>query len=242
MGEKMKRNIILICLVALVCSPAFARSIPGAPNEVQDPWFQTLDSWYIEGNPVYYDNPGNLPGSYIDPGRNPGDYLFLRTIVDDYDGLWDPTLNNKEIDLSFFVHLAGDGYINVRFDWWLDENIPEPSPDPGDPSTPPPDGYSQWYTLNAAMIDSGQIAPWITLNPDPGEDPGWFVDLVALHEIWPIQPRWVSIEIEAGVDISSTIGGEALITGVDFEARCVPEPSTMLLVAGAVLALLRRKA
>ena len=238
----MKRSIILICLVALVCSPVFARSIPGAPNEVQDPWFQTLDSWYIEGIPEYWANPGNLSGVYIDPGRYPQDKVFLRTIVDDYNGLWDPNLNNKEIDFSFFVHLAGDGYVKVRFDWWHDPNIPQPSPDPNDPASPSPDGVSQWYMLTANMLNTGQIAPWMRLNPSPGEDPNWFVDLVAIHEIWPIQPRWVSIEIEAGIAIGPAQGGEALITGIDFEAQCVPEPSTMLLAVGAVVALLRRKA
>ena len=239
----MKKIIVLTCLLALVCSPVFARSIPGAPNEVKDPYFATGDGWYFEGNPTFTENPGNLGGFYLDPGRFPQDVVFARTIVDDaLSPLWDPALNAKEIDLSFFVHLAGDGYVKVRFDWWHDPGIPEPSPDPNDPGSPPPDGYTSWYTLNANMINTGQIAPWITLNPNAGEDPGWFVDLVAIHEIWDHQPRWVSIEIEAGVDISSTIGGEALITGVDFEARCVPEPSTMLLVAGAVLALLRRKA
>jgi PEP-CTERM motif len=241
MGEKMKRIIILICLVALVCSPVFARSIPGAPNEVQDPWFETLDSWYTEGNYVLTENEPGLPGNYLDPGRNPQDKVFLRTIVDDYDGLWDPTLSNKEIDFSLYVHLAGDGYVKVRFDWWHDENMPEPSPDPNDPASPPPDGISPWYTLTANMVNTGQITPWIPLVPPPGDDPGFF-DLFAVHEIWPIQPRWVSIEIEAGIAIGPAQGGEALITGIDFEAQCVPEPSTMLLIGGAVLALLRRKA
>jgi len=238
----MKNIILLISIMALVCSPVFARSIPGAPNEIKDPWFQTMEGWYIEGNPTFWENPAGLPGNYIDPGRYPQNKVFLRTIVDDYDGLWDPNLHNKEIDLSFYVHLAGDGYVKVRFDWWLDENIPEPSPDPNDPSSPQPDGYSQWYTLNDAMLQTGQIAPWIRLNPPAGEDPGWFVDLVAIHEIWPIQPRWVSIEIEAGISIGPAQGGEALLTGIDFEARCVPEPSTMLVVGGAILALLRKKA
>ncbi|MAE61048.1 MAG: hypothetical protein CMJ49_06795, partial [Planctomycetaceae bacterium] len=65
----------------------------------------------------------------------------------------------------------------------------------------------------------------------PGESPGFFLPdgiesfLLDVDEVWDIQPRWVSIEIEVGIDPQSSIGGEALITGIDFEAECIPLPS-----------------
>ena len=77
------------------------------------------------------------------------------------------------------------------------------------------------------------------IPPDAGENPGWMTeDLWSLRQIWDIQPRWVSIEIEAGVSIGSQQGGEALITGIDFEARCVPEPSTLVLLCLGAFGLL----
>ena len=51
--------------------------------------------------------------------------------------------------------------------------------------------------------------------------------LLNIDEIWDIQPRWVSIEIEAGIDPQAPSGGEALITGIDFEAECIPVPAAL---------------
>jgi hypothetical protein len=234
-----------LVLAFLACSAVQARSIPGARNEVDDPWFydygRGLPTWYVTPpapvpDPRVVSNPGNLPGGYFDPGRNPGDYAFLRTIVDDYKGLWDPRLRQKEIDLSFFAHLDGGGYVKVRFDWWNDPSIPQPSNDPQGPGNPP-DGQSDWYTLTKDNLGEFQVLPLL-----PGEDPDWFGGPFALHQIWDFQPRWVSIEIMPGIDQNS-LGGEAMITGIDFEARCIPEPATLALVGfgGAALLLMRRR-
>ncbi len=251
------RLLVSIALVAVVLVPAAvsARSIENAPNEVQDPWFENISQdWYVEGQTwsVSQGNPGNLPGSYFDPGRNPGDVAFLRTIVDDYDGLWNPAYDQKEIDFSVFAHIAGGGYLKVRFDWWDDETIDRPSNDPAAPG-PAPDGYTEWYVAGPGapnLPGDFEDRPDLIL---PGEDPGWFTPdpenstgqesfLLNIHEIWDHQPRWVSIEIEAGVDPAFLTGGEALITGVDFEAQCVPEPASLsLLAAGALAAVVRRK-
>jgi hypothetical protein len=230
--------VALVGVVWLMPSAVIARSIPGAPNEVDDPWFQNLQvDWYVNtqtGGTAA--NPGNLPGNYYDPGRNPGDVAFLRTIVDDMEGLWNPDFNRKEIDFSMYAHIVGGGYISVRFDWWLDPTIPEPSNDPN--LSPTPDGVSQWYFAAAPGYLPGDFAD----RPDlmlPGEDPGWFTPdfsesfLLNIHQVWDVQPRWVSIEIEAGVDPLAEFGGEALFTGVDFEAGCVPSPSVG--VAGLML-------
>ncbi len=242
-------TIVLLAavLVMLVCSPLLARSIPGASNEVDDPWFEGLGvGWYVEviqGTPVYTENDtfGNLPGNYLDPGRNPGDSVFIRTIVDDYEGLWDPDLSKKEIDLSLFAHVAGDGYVNVRFDWWDDENIPRPSNDPNDhnpadPNNPPPDGWSQWYVING---DGSHSPEFQNIATNVGEEGGFMdADLWQIRQIWDHQPRWVSIEIEAGIAVGEQVGGEALITGIDFEAQCVPEPSTFVLLCMGAFGLL----
>ena len=247
----MTRVLLCVAVAALVCVPlaAQARSIPGAPNEVLDPWFIDLvdnqvPTWYVNAPTGGFvaDTGGSyeLPGYYFDPGRNPGDVGELRTIVDDYMGLWNPDYNQKEIDIFFYAHLDGDGYIKVRFDWWDDPSIPPPSNDPNDPGTLPPDGWSPWYTLTAADLGPFREAYDLVL---PGEDPGWWVPY-SLHDIWDHQPRWVSIEIVCGIDQNSEIGGEALICGVDFEAQCIPEPATLgvLGLSGLALLLRRRKA
>ena len=243
-------NKVLLCLTALVLvfAPlaAHARSIPGAPNEVQDPWFiDHVDNngtdWYVGGGGggagFTPNQVGSLPGYYYDPGRAPGDVTLLRTIVDDFDGLWDDRYHQKEIDLFFYAHLAGDGFINVRFDWWDDPAIPKPSNVPG--ITPLPDGVSPWYTLTATNLGDFEDGSHLIM---PGEEPGDGVGWTAysFHDIWDHQPRWVSIEIELG-NYTSGIGGEALITGIDFEAQCIPEPATLMLVALGGLALLRRR-
>lgn len=257
----MKRLIVLLMFVVPVCILS-ARSIPGADNEVWDPWFeeQFLSSWYIQGNNwILGDNPGNLPGNYFDPGRNPGDTAFLRTIVDDWEGLWNPEWNNKEIDFSLFAHIVGDGYVVVGFDWWDDPEIPRPTPEPD--LGPIPDGWSKLYIASNfvnGIPGDFQNRPDLVL---PGEEPGWFTPdgdgsfLLNIHEIWDHQPRWVSIEIWAGVGIppidgetnpigtpnGDELGGEALITGIDFQARCVPEPASLFLVfLGLAMVLVRR--
>ena len=244
----MRRVLLCVALAALVCVPlaAQARSIPGAPNEVEDPWFiQYVDlqmpTWYVNTTTGgFTQNPTGLPGYYFDPGRNPGDTGELRTIVDDYTGLWNPEYNQKEIDLFFYAHFGGDGYVKVRFDWWDDPAIPRPSNDPNDPGSPPPDGYTEWYTLTAGDLGPFRVAYDLVL---PGEDPSWMVPY-SFHDIWDHQPRWVSIEIVCGIDPQSTVGGEALLTGVDFEAQCIPEPATLsvLAISGLALLLRRRKA
>jgi hypothetical protein len=241
----MKKALLCVVLVVLACAPlaAQARSIPGAPNEVDDPWFIDLvdngmPTWYVNApTGGFTPNPAGLPGYYFDPGRNPGDVGELRTIVDDYEGLWNPDYRMKEIDIFFYAHLDGDGYVKVRFDWWNDETIPEPSNDPNEPGTPDPDGYTPWYTLTATDLGPFRVAPDLVL---PDEQPDWMVPY-SFRDIWDHQPRWVSIEIVCGVDEQSTIGGEAMITGIDFEARCIPEPATLSVLGLAGLALLLRR-
>lgn len=225
---------LAVVLVVLVCSPLQARFIEGAPNEVDDPWFEGAGvGWYVSGTPGPVFTPNsNTPheppyvGNYLDPGRSAGDNAFVRTIVDDYDGLWNSAYSKKEIDFSFFVHLAGEGYVNVRFDWWDDEFMDRPLNDPI--SLPAPDGASDWYSITTDPTGEFGVSTDFTNHGSfPEEAPSWF-ELWSFHDIWDHQPRWVSIEIEAGV--GQAAGGEALITGIDFEARCVPEPSTLVML------------
>ena len=251
------RNVALLTLVAfavaaLVCLPAQARSIPGASNEVDDPWFEGLGTgWYFappvqpwnELDPVYPTivpfTDGTLFGGYLDPGRTPGSMVFARTIVDNSTGeLWNPLYNRKEIDLCFYAHLDGDGYVKVRFDWWDDQAMDRPSNDPD--WTPPPDGYTDWYTLTEDDPGLFEMRPDLVL---PNENLGWFLEEgegpYCFHDIWDHQPRWVSIEFETGIFLNGPAGsGEALITGIDFESRCVPEPGTILLLVSGGIALL----
>jgi hypothetical protein len=234
---------LAVVLVLVLPVSASARSIPGAPNEVDDPWFilyvdNQMPTWYVSGGDGFTPHTGGtvLPGYYYDAGRNPGDTGFLRTIVDDTKGLWNPAYKTKEIDLFFYAHVSGSGYINVRFDWWDDPGIPKPSNDPNDPGTLPPDGYTDWYTITAD--DPGPFREaWDLVAP--GEVPNWWTPY-SFHDIWDHQPRWVSIEFDMGAGMAPT-GGESLITGIDFEARCIPEPGTLTLLALGALALIRRR-
>ncbi|MDX9702377.1 MAG: PEP-CTERM sorting domain-containing protein [Candidatus Auribacterota bacterium] len=229
----MKKCLLVFFLLVLVVAPSYGRSIPGAPNEVKDPYFEHLpNSWYTLGTYSLFPNDTGQ-GFYIDPGRDADSYLFLRTIVDDaISPLWNPDFNMKEVDLSFFGHLGGDGYINFRLDWWNDPQIPEP---PNDPNTlPQPDGWTPWYTISASSLPQGVLIDNSLLSP--GEMPPNNWDLYVFHIILDTQPRWVSIEFELGVnpEIAGTLqnpagSGEALITGVDFQAKCLPEPGAMLL-------------
>jgi hypothetical protein len=239
---------VAFAVAALVCSPVQARSIPDAPNEVDDPWFEgpfddPYFGWHFSpplGQPYPTVTPftdGTLFGGYLDPGRTPGSKVIARTIVDNYDGLWNPMYNNKEIDLCFYAHLDGDGYVNVRFDWWDDQTMDRP---PNYPDwTPEPDGWTDWYTLTKDDPGLFEMRPDLVL---PDENLGWFLDEgegpYCFHDIWDHQPRWVSIEFEVGILPGSTIGGEAFITGIDFESRCVPEPSMILLLVSSGIGLL----
>ena len=234
--------LVGILALGLLCPSSWARSIPAAPNEVEDPWFvdyvdNGANTWYVQGNNVSFtDLRPELPGYRLDPGRNPGDQAFVRTIVDDYDGLWNPEYEAKEIDFFFYTHLYGGGYIKVRFDWWNDEGIPEPPNVPNEGQ--PPDGYTDWYTLT--VNDSGAFEEAWDLVAD-GEDPGIMTPYV-FHDIWDHQPRWVSIEIEAGNDPNiDPLGGECMFTGVDFESRCIPEPATLLLLIAACFGVCVRR-
>ncbi len=234
----MKKLALHFLLFFLFVSASFARSIPDAPNEVLDPWFQDIqNSWYTSGGYSLLPNDPYLPGNTVDPGRTAGSSVFMRTIVDDFKGLWDPKLHNKEIDFSFFGHLAGDGQIKVRFDWWDDINISQPPLDPNITFNPPPQ-YSDWYTLTESSLGSFTVRDDL-LQTGESLPPGYHI--FNLHQIWDTQPRWVSIEIEASVVPDSLgnnnmePGGEALITGIDFEARCVPEPGAFLLFGFGLL-------
>ena len=236
----MKKLIILTCLLLLVCSSAMARSIPGAPNEVEDPWFEDQNAWYVESGtwPVTDFTTGtSFQGGYFRGGTSAGESQFLRTIVDDQlSPTWNPDYNIKEIDFTLYAHLDGGGYLKVCFDWWNDPTIPRPSNDPNDTTSPPPDGRTPWYTATAYDPGDFQYRPDLILE---GEDPGWFTDApLNFHDIWDHQPRWVSIEIELGIHPEAQTGGEAFITGVDFEARCIPEPATIVLLAIGALGLL----
>ncbi len=231
----MKRILVLTCLMMLVSLPVMARSIEGANNEVADPWFQDPTAWYANpGWSVIPFTDGTLQGGYTGVGGS--DLLLqLRTIVDDRDGLlWNEEYNIKEIDFTFYGHLDGNGYVRVRFDWWNDREIPRPD---NDPQISPPDGVTDWYYAYADGTGDFELRPDLIL---PDEEPGWFASApLNFHDIWDHQPRWISIEIECIT--GGGTGGEAYITGIDFEAQCIPEPTTMLLVGlGALLGLYRK--
>ena len=58
--SKVLRISLAVMLVTVICSPLLGRSIPGAVNEVADPWFENASSW----NPDY--------GWYVEPDFQSG--------------------------------------------------------------------------------------------------------------------------------------------------------------------------
>ncbi len=254
----MRKICLTACVLALFCSSAIARTIPGALNEVRNPYFNgdqgMMDGWFIgEKNPYaglvptnkYILTPYPPMGNTISASPEIGE-ITLRTIVDDYEGLWSPNYNNKEIDLSFFGKVTGDGYINFRFDWWNDEDMPRPGDNPAD--GPLVDGYTPW--ISVTELDMGGC---IVLGPEwlrNGEVILPEFKLYDFREIWDHQPRWVSIEFEVGVSEEDLNGdglsgvGEAELTGVDFEAQCVPgvpEPGSMMFFGFGLIGWLYKK-
>ena len=238
----MKQFLVITGAVVLLASPVLGRSIPGAPNEVADPWFIDYveagpDRWYVSGgNGFFLDYPvAPVSGGYhFDPGMEGGDQGFLRTIVDNYDGLWNDEYSDMRIDLFFYAHVEGNGYIKVRFDWWDDPEIPMPPDDPNDP--PPPDGTSVWYTLTGTNLGPFRTA-WDLVADDEDPIPGAWIPY-SFAKFWDHQPRWVSIEFDLGVTPGGL--GEAYLTGIDFESECrpsIPAVSEWGLVVMALIGL-----
>jgi len=143
---------------------------------------------------------------------------YLRQIVDDsLSPYWNPNWNQKDWMLTGWVYTWGEnGYIRLGIDWWSDPNRPRPLP--GEE----PDGRL-WsdpvYSVNQ----------WGAFE--------WHGSLLGC------QPRWVSVEIEF---YGSCLGEGAAVDDLHFSAECVPEPSTLMVLAtglgGMCMALRRRRA
>jgi len=238
----------VLWITILFCSPVWARSIEGVANEIHDPYFQDiennwcistthpLDIYNVIANP---DPPGGFAIGNVSGSPAMFDLVSIYTIVDDMEGGWNPNYSNKEVDLTFFAKF-NDEYQNVgiQFGWWDDPNIPRPPLVPGGEDYDEQDGF--WYVGTASLYGSTNV----TIRNDlasPEEqsliDAGF--NLYCYHQVWDFQPRWISIELTLTNEDSEIDG--PYITGIDFEARCVPEPGAMLLFILGLGILLRKK-
>ncbi len=240
----MKKAVLLSLLVLFISNPAMSRSIPDAPNLIEDPFFEDVsNNWYVKGVYNTTSNSPYLPGNTTDPGNILDGYVMFRDVVDTSTSLYDANLGGKEIDLTFFAYLTGDGVINVRFSWWMDPNISMPSDDPT--SLPAPDGLSKWYTLTSIDLDEYTVRNDLLRS---GEQLPPNFNLYCLHDTWDINPRYIAIQIEQAIVPDAqgngdgiTGVGESYLTGVDFEVKSVPEPGAMMLcLFGAVCWFFKR--
>ncbi len=244
----MKRWVISLSIIVLFCSSVHARSIEGVPNEIHDPYFEDIpNNWLITTTNMLdeYDkiaNP-NPPGGYAIGNLYLSSVMFnivdIVTIVDDMEGGWNPDYNSKEVDLTFFA-LFNDPYqfIDVQFGWWNDPNIPEP---PLDLATfIEPDGWWAVGTVSQSETTNLTIRnDLVTPEEQSLLDSGY--NLYCYHAVWDFQPRWVVVDLMLNNEADGVDG--PYVTGIDFEARCVPEPGALLLSAfGMTIWFCRRKA
>jgi len=243
----MNKLAVVLWIIALFTSPLYARSIEGVSNEIHDPYFEDIENNWLIGTTHPLDiynkvaNP-DPPGGYSigNASGSPAmfDIVSIYTIVDDMEGGWNPDYSAKEVDLTFFARF-NDIYQNVgvQFGWWDDPNIPRPPLVPGD-DYDEQDGF--WFVGSVSQNENTNL----TIRNDlatSGEqsllDAGF--NLYCYHAVWDFQPRWVSIELTLNNEDPQMDG--PYVTGIDFEARCVPEPGAILLSGLGLVLFLYRK-
>lgn len=229
------RTIVGLCVVGLMALPAWADSL-GLPNEIPNPDFETgsLAPW--TGNAeIHGQNDFGVPSNGASTkwagaitswgGTWDGAYRTMRYVIDEsqYPG-WDPSLNQKEIDLQFDWFAAarsGDSWRNVGINVYLDWMDDGSYPDPAEP------GYHK------------ELVWGVSREADPNK---WAGDWPWTHEtirlVLPLQPRYLSIDVDFIVHFAEW--SWVAIDNVDLEARCIPEPATLGLLALG-LPLLRRR-
>jgi hypothetical protein len=230
-----------LMVVTLAALPALGNSL-GLPNELVNGNFEEIGAgWTMTGGAGYQFygqwgvpyNPDpsnfNYAGVISSWGGDWGGPLgTIRQVVDEsqFPG-WLPNGTAKEIDLSFDWLLAAHAAdtwrnvgIKVYLDWQGDGSV---IPTPGAPD------YQRQLVFEQTR-DAGNY--W------PG-DIGWTTGQ-NVHVTLPFQPRYLSVEVEYYVHFAewSFLG----IDNVDLEARCIPEPATLGLLALGIPLIRRRRA
>ena len=212
---------VVAALTVFSFNMAFARSIPGIPNELNNGSFEDgWTSWHQEGNINIGTSWGQVSaydGTYM-AGSVRGDSGKAYQVVDDtLSSGWNPDYNHKEVDLSAYVNVyMGSAALDLAY-IPIDVYSGDDPPEWNDP---------RW-------VDLGIVA-----QSDP-HDTGW--QYIQYHDIWDYQPRWIRVSID--VEAAPHQLGYAFVDGVDFESRCVPLPGAVWLLGSGLVGLfgIRRK-
>jgi hypothetical protein len=203
-----------------MCQVAVATPIEVSPgvifNEITNGTFSDgLNGWeYVPGEviPSVVGNPA--PAAQCNRSLEGwGDRM--RQVVDDtLNPLWNPNYHIKMIDLqadiAVLVKDGATGGVRFRLDYW-DESYNSWNVAPT--TTDPAQGY---HVTDWKEYTSNQEFWFTTKNP---------FDRIIL----PIQPRWISVEIE----FLQPSGAINLVDNVILTSKCIPEPGAMAsLVAG----------
>lgn len=210
----------VVGIFLLMCQSVLATPIPGSPNELVNGTFDNgLDGWeYTPGDIVAAVVGNPAPAAQCNRSLE-GWGLRLRQVVDDSKNpLWDPNLHIKMIDLqadiAILVKDGATGGVRFRLDYW-DESYNEQDEPPV--TTDPGAGY---FVTDWVEYTSSQETWFTTVNP---------FNQVLL----PIQPRWVSVEIE----FLQPAGSFNLVDNIILTSKCVPEPGTLMLLASGLVGL-----
>lgn len=214
---------VVAALTVFSFNMAFARSIPGIPNELNNGSFEDeWTSWNHEGDIDLFESwatvtPSN--GSYMVGIAQPNKSGKAYQVVDDtLSPGWNPDYNHKEVDLSAYVNVQLMGSVGLDLAYIpIDVYSGDDPPEWNDP---------RWVDLGiVAQSDSSQL--------------GW--QYIQYHEIWDYQPRWIRVSVD--VESSFHPDSYAFVDDVDFESRCVPLPGAVWLLGSGLMGLLgmRRK-
>ena len=204
--------------ITVPCAGAWATYLH--ENELDNPCFENGgDSWEYSDN-VFFDAKYDREHIAYDPPGY-GESGYLRQVVDDslFSG-WDPLLNHKVGELSFWLYTTGPAYVKVGFDWWDSVTM----------SRPVPRTLADHFVLLDEEYRSLEDWTLVTIPFDWAGREG------------NNQPRWVSVEIYF-YGCSQT-GFEAAVDTVYFTGQCIPEPSSLIALFGGLLsagAVLRRR-
>jgi len=212
---------VVAALTVFSFNMAFARSISGIPNELNNGSFEDgWTSWHQDGNINIGTSWGEVSaydGTYM-VGSVRGQSGKAYQVVDDtLSPGWNPDYNHKEVDLSAYVNVQmGSAALDLAY-IPIDVYSGDDPPEWNDP---------RWVDLGiVAQSDSSQQ--------------GW--QYIQYHDIWDYQPRWIRVSID--VEAAPHQLGYAFVDDVDFESRCVPLPGAVWLLGSGLVGLfgIRRK-